>query len=112
MIKPLFLLFLLLQFNLDSTAQVKLYLAANGNDKNPGTLQKPLKTLQSAVFKVLSQRGKDAVIEIRGGIYNLEETIEITSASYLLHSLVIRAYQNEKVIVTGSRKINPQWTPY
>ena len=52
------------------------------------------------------------VIEIKNGTYALANTIDISADNYLVNSLTIRPYLNEKVIVTGSKKISLQWQLY
>jgi Right handed beta helix region/PDZ domain len=92
--------------------QDKIYVSPNGNDSNEGTFKKPLKTPGAAITRVLTLSGKDVTIEIRGGTYSLAGTLEITSADFSLRSLTIGPYSNEKVIITGSKKVNLQWEPY
>ena len=93
-------------------AQHKIFVSANGNDKNQGTIQQPIKTLEAAVKNALTHKGKDVVIEIKNGTYALANTIDISADNYLVNSLTIRPYLNEKVIVTGSKKISLQWQLY
>ena len=93
-------------------AQTTLFVAPKGNDKNPGTLARPLKTLEHAVRNAIQQKGKDVVIEIRGGDYYLSQTIVLHSADVLSSSIRITAHQNETVTISAGRRLQPQWKPY
>ena len=62
--------------------------------------------------KSITHSGREVSIEIRGGTYSLDRTIEISSTNYSLRSLTIKPYSTEKVIITGSKKLNLQWKPY
>jgi len=112
MIKKFALSIILLQVIFNSSGQIKLYVAVNGSDKNPGTITKPLRSPELAVNKALTHANKDVTIEIREGTYRLEKTILINSSAHAPRSLAIRAYRNEKVILSGAKKIKPQWGPY
>ena len=112
MTKPLFLSIILLQFFFFSVGQDKIYVSTMGNDNNIGTLAKSFKTLNAAVKNAITRAGKDITIEIRGGTYDLEKTINISSTHFLIHSLSIQPYQKEKVTILGSRKVNLDWRPY
>ncbi len=112
MIKRYLLTIVLSQLVLYCKSQVKFYVAVNGNDKNIGTIAKPFKTPGFAIARAGSEAGKDVVIEIRTGVYELEKTIAIDAASYHANSLVIRGYGNEKASISGAKTIRPVWQPY
>ncbi len=92
--------------------QNTIYVSTKGNDNNPGTVSKPFRTLQTAIINAIRLEGKDVSIEMRGGTYSLQKTIEITSSDFSVGFLNIRAYKNEKVTITGSKKIKLRWQPY
>ncbi|MDQ2863629.1 MAG: right-handed parallel beta-helix repeat-containing protein, partial [Bacteroidota bacterium] len=110
--KKLLLLTILLSVFFFCGAQNTIYVSVKGNDNNPGTLVKPFKTLQAAITNAISLSVKDVPIEMRGGTYSLLKTIEITANNFSAGSLNIRPYQNEKVTITGSEKIQLHWQPY
>ena len=110
--KQFFLLVILLQLCMMCTAQDKLYVALNGDDTNPGTAIKPLRSLEAALNKIASAKTKTVTIFLRKGKYSLEKTIRITPALLNGHFLQIAAYNNEAVAITGAVKIAPQWTAY
>ncbi len=112
MTKRKFLVIIFVQLIFHCNGQIKLYVALTGSDKNAGTLSMPFKSPEMAIAKAMKQTGKDVIIQFRGGVYNLNKTIEITSAGYHLNSLIISNYKNEKVTITGVKKITVQWQPY
>jgi hypothetical protein len=112
MTKKLFLSIIFFQISFFCVAQNKFYVSTIGSNKNAGTFNKPFKTLDGAILKALTHTGKDVTIEMLGGSYNLDKTINISSNNFSLHSLSIRPYQNEKVTISGSRKVNLDWEPY
>ncbi len=112
MTKKFYLSIILLQIFFFCAGQNKIYLSLRGSDKNEGTLNEPFKTLKVAITKALTFAGRDVIVEIRGGTYSLDKTLDISSNDFSLRSLTIRPYLNEKVIITGSKKVKLQWQPY
>lgn len=104
--------FIFLMAMLPGMTQVKLYVATNGNDKNPGTLHKPLKTLQQAIALAAAQKEKDVIVALRKGIYYTGNTIAINASTFQPSSLQITAYSNEPVTISAGRKLQLQWKPW
>lgn len=77
---------------------VTFFVATDGNDQNAGTIDAPFATLAKARDAVRAA-GKPAVVNIRGGVYHLTETLELTSKD---KNTVYRAYMDEEVLFTGS----------
>ena len=102
----------LLCLTLAGFAQLKYYVALNGNNNNPGTSARPFKTIRHAVDHALRNKDKDVTIELRAGTYYLDETIEINAVDFLPASLQIRAYNNENVTISAGRRLKLQWKPY
>jgi hypothetical protein len=92
-------------------AQDKIYVSVAGNDRGPGTIDRPLKTISTALNRAADKTG-DLTIYIMAGQYSLDSTINISSETYRLHSLMIEAYHGGKVEITGSIRIKPVWQPY
>jgi hypothetical protein len=80
-----------------SAATTTLVVAANGDDSAPGTLARPLKTIQRAVD--LAKPGD--VITVRGGRYALTDNITITTSGTASLPITLGAHQGERVIVDG-----------
>lgn len=86
-----------------------LFVSTTGNDENAGTKALPLKTLTRAITLALGHKNADVNIEIFSGNYPIGQTINIYAKDYKLRSLTIRAYGNERVILSGSQDIKPDW---
>jgi len=67
------------------------FVATNGNDANPGTLESPLKTLAAAVRFA----EPNDVIVVRGGLYHCSQTIHLNRSGEPGKLIVIKAYPNE-----------------
>lgn len=57
---------------------MEMFVSPAGNDANSGTLERPVKSLGSALMKV--RHGGGGTLWLRGGTYALAETLEITAA--------------------------------
>jgi hypothetical protein len=77
-----------------------------GSDTNLGTLEQPFKTI-GACAKIV--RGGD-ICYIREGIYR--ETVQPNNSGNPGNPIVFKAYQNEKVVVSGAEMITDQWQPH
>lgn len=92
-----------------ASAQVELYVAQNGNDKNTGSRSKPFKTVNHAVEVAASHKDKAVTINIRKGIYHLGKTITINANRFQPNSLQISAYKNEKVTISAGKRLQLKW---
>ncbi|MGJ7032449.1 right-handed parallel beta-helix repeat-containing protein [Niabella hirudinis] len=109
--RRIFQLLLLLLLSLGVKAQKPLvyYVSKKGKDSNPGTLQKPLETLQKARDLIRMQRiGRAAVpvaVYIREGHYFMEQGFELDSSDSGVPEapVVYSAYRNERVYITGAQ---------
>ena len=92
---------------------VDLFVAKNGNDRNPGTLKSPLATLEGAKDKVRNIRGP-VVVYVRAGTYYLQKPIVFSEedSRQADERVIYKAYQNEKVVVSGAVSFQPKWTPH
>jgi len=82
-----------------SNAQT-IYVANNGNDSNPGTLNLPYKTIQVAINKLKAGE----TCEIRGGVYY--ETLKLNSSGEVAKPITIKNYNNEKVEIHNTVLLN------
>ncbi|WP_405866300.1 right-handed parallel beta-helix repeat-containing protein [Streptomyces sp. NBC_00005] len=76
-----------------------LVVAPNGDDSAPGTLARPLRTIQKAVD--LAAPGD--VIAVRGGTYALTDNITIATSGTASQPITLSAYQGERVVVDGEQ---------
>ena len=83
------------------------YVSLDGDDANAGTIDAPLKNIQTAIDK-LNYTGGGAVV-IRGGMYTLKKPLEITSAAsgMAYAPTYITAYPGEEVVLTSAYKFDP-----
>lgn len=89
---PLF--FLLISLNASATTWV---VAPNGNDRNPGTLARPLRTLSAAIDKLKTSDD----VQLRGGTYR--ESVAIWGVSGSADNpIVISPYAKERVVIDGA----------
>lgn len=104
--------FLFLLAFVPATAQVKIYVATNGTDKNPGSLNQPFKTLQHAVEVASGMKTANVTIALRKGVHYLDKTITVEAGSFLPSSLQITAYNAEPVTISAGKKMQLQWKPW
>ncbi|KUF22731.1 right-handed parallel beta-helix repeat-containing protein [Bacillus safensis] len=72
------------------------YVAVNGNDKNPGTKQKPFRTLKKAA----SMAKAGTTIYMRGGTY--KEKLIVRHSGTKKAPVVFQAYGKEKPVISGA----------
>ncbi len=79
-----------------------VYVALNGDDRNPGTLEKPFRNIQAAIRSL--PVGQGGQVLIRGGDYVLDQPIRISDneGGTAESRLVIRNYQAESVRIDGT----------
>eukprot|EP00947_MAST-08B_sp_MAST-8B-sp1_P006565 g6565.t1 len=86
-------------------------MVAKGNDANPGTESRPLKTLSKALdlARARTSQPNDRIVVLRAGTHYLEATIEIGPD---LSGLQLQNYPAEEVWVSGGDVLNGlQWEP-
>ena len=94
-----------------------MYVATNGSDSNPGSLQQPFATLvraQSAVRQALTSDTGPVNVWLRGGTYYLSQTLSFDVADSATPSspVTYSAYQNEAVTISGGQALRPTWSTY
>ena len=94
-----------------------LFVSLKGDDHNPGTIERPLRSLTSAQASVRALRKRSAgaiSVYLRQGTYYLDQTITFTDAdSGEQQAPVLYApYPGERVVISGGARLNPQWRPY
>jgi hypothetical protein len=104
---------LLMLFACYSCLGQTVYVSPEGNDRNPGTLEKPLGSLKKAQEKVRAIKGPVEVL-LRGGVYYLKETIVFTPKDSRKPGweVTYKPYRDEKVIISGAATLNVQWKPF
>lgn len=82
------------------------YVSSDGSNGNPGTLGRPLRTMQAAADKM--QPGD--VCYVRGGVYR--ETVIVTKSGTAGKPIRFAAYAGENVTLSGTEGIQAQWSVY
>ena len=91
-----------------------------GDDSNPGTtLDKPFATLQRAKDAVRATKKNGvlrapATVYLLGGLYELTEPFVLTEedSGTKKNPVTYCAYQNEKPVISGGKKITGKWETY
>lgn len=113
--KTCMMCFTLMALLVSSVAAQDFYVAPNdGDDTNPGTLEKPFRSLsraRNAVRTVNKKMTKDITVYLRGDLYRINKTVELGSADsgFNNHKVIYQAYRDEKPVLTGGTIISG-WT--
>jgi hypothetical protein len=93
-------------------SQKNIFVSPKGNDQNDGSIENPFLSLNKALYELKEsinsgKAGKEATIFMRSGVYYLQNTIEFDSSTFSKthFKIAIKPYQDEKVIITGAKKI-------
>ncbi len=111
---------LLSSFTAISTPEeIALYVSTEGNDTWAGTIDRPYATIQRArdAIRAMNRKTdmtKPFAVYIRGGLYELDETIVFTleDSGTKECPVTYTAYKDEAPIISGSRKITGPWRNY
>jgi hypothetical protein len=91
-----------------SALAVDLYVSPAGDDTHPGTLEKPLATLEEARDLIRRHKGaRPVTVHLRAGTYLLREplTFAAEDSGTQAAAIVYRAYQDETVRLVGGRVV-------
>ena len=110
-------LFLFAFLFLQSTTVIPqtFFVSPGGRDDNSGTFKKPFATLErvrDAVRKMNSKMNQNITVYLRGGKYQLLNTVIFDSrdSGQNGYSVIYKAYQNEKPVISGGTIIK-NWLP-
>lgn len=99
-------------------SDISIYVAKTGNDLNSGTYDSPLASLTRAIEIVRKSRmdkGREInKVVIREGVYYLSETLQLdkNDSGTEKQALTFTAYDNEKVTLSGSLRLDCKWEEY
>jgi len=89
---------------------VTYYVATDGDDSNPGTIDKPFATLEAARDALRGTEVPEggATVYIRGGVYNRTKSFALTSSDSGSEGapIVYRPYGDEEVVLHGGYNLN------
>jgi hypothetical protein len=90
-----------------------LYVSKSGKDGNPGTITKPLATIEAAQQKIRMIR-EPVVVYLRAGTYYLKKPIVFLQEDSRKsdEAVIYKSYQNEKVVISGATTILPKWSVF
>jgi hypothetical protein len=94
-----------------------LFVSTDGDDHNPGTIDRPLRSFTSAQASVRALRKRSAgaiAVYLRQGTYYLDQTITFTAddSGEQQAQVLYASYPGERVVLSGGTKLNPRWRPY
>ena len=75
------------------------FVATNGSNANPGTINAPFLTIQHAA----DVTGPGDTVEIRGGVYR--ETVTVRHSGTASKPITFEAYNNESVTIDGANVV-------
>jgi hypothetical protein len=92
-----------------SNGQIHVYVSPKGNDRNAGTKQAPLQSLEGARdrLRTIRKPGQPATVHVGGGTYGLLKSLELTSedGGTVDAPVVYTADPGQSPLFSGSRKI-------
>ncbi len=86
------------------------YVSPSGDNKNPGTIESPLATIEKArdlIRTAPKGNGENYTICLRGGIYSFEKAVVFDKGDCLEGNgqITIVNYKNEKVVFSGGKTL-------
>jgi len=94
------------------TSENIVYISPDGNDGNPGTLDKPIATIEKArdmVNNIKNEKGDDAriMVYLKGGTYHVSSTIEFApeDSGTIDFPVLYQNYNAEEVILSGGKNL-------
>jgi len=97
--------------------QAEIHISPTGDDRNPATFVAPILTLTRALQlsrERKRQTGFPAFLLLHAGVYELAETLRLTSddAGTAACPLRIEAFGDGEVVLSGGSRLQLQWKPY
>jgi len=98
---------LIILFSGCTKAPMEFYVATNGADANPGTIDKPFATLEKArnnIREIINNGlDNDITVYVREGTYSLDETLvfSLEDGGNESHSITYRAYPEERPVFSS-----------
>ncbi|MBO9728732.1 MAG: right-handed parallel beta-helix repeat-containing protein [Chitinophaga sp.] len=93
-------------------AQTVLHVSVTGNDRQPGTAAKPLKTVHRAVELAMKKKNEPVTVWLHGGTYYLDQPLILQAANMACKRLDINAWQQEEVFISAGRQLSLDWKPW
>lgn len=103
---PLIMMIFILLLATNGLSKTYYVSAEEGSDTNPGSEEKPFKTIQRAAD--VMQAGDSCLIA--GGIYR--ETVQLKTSGKEGQPIVFKAMQDNDVVISGTEQITANWVGY
>jgi len=98
------------------TSGVEIHVKPDGNDQNPGTADKPLKSLAAAqtAARQAKSGGQAVTVTLHTGVYYLADKFVLTAddSGTATAPVVYRSAPGETAVLSGGQKLNLTWEPY
>ncbi|MEN8119893.1 MAG: hypothetical protein ABFS35_06080, partial [Bacteroidota bacterium] len=96
---------------------IEVFVSPSGNDNNPGTIELPFATVERArdeVRKLKQEDNLSITVFFREGIYRFLKPLLLTydDSGEKGEEIKYSAYENEKVVFSGSQQLSPEWEKY
>ena len=92
--------------------QKKIFIAINGNDEAIGSFQQPVATIQQAILLATQTGAAKVELLLRTGVYYLDTAILFNAAGLKGKSVLLAAYKEEAVTISGAKKLAVSWHKY
>lgn len=94
-----------------SNAWKEFYVSESGSDSNDGSREHPFMTIKKAketAASISDSMSGDIVINIAGGTYRIDETLDFTNADSGKngHSIIYRGDKDNKPVISGGRTVD------
>lgn len=96
---------------------MNLFVSPDGDDRNPGTMERPLRTFKAAQTLVRALRRSapgTITVYFRHGNYYLDQTIVLTpeDSGEQQARILYAPYPGERVVLSGGTRLTAHWRPY
>ena len=96
---------------------MNFFVSPDGDDANPGTMERPFRTFKAAqmAVRVLRKDAPGAVtVYFRRGTYYLDQTVVLSpeDSGEQQAQVFYTPYPGERVVLSGGTKLTPHWRPY
>lgn len=102
-----------------AAAGMRIWVAPNGSDANPGTKAAPLATLHRAQRRVRSSlrsnANRNVTVLLRGGVYRMRAPLKLTARDSARRGrrVIYRAFDGERPIISGASRVpGAAWSRY
>ncbi|MDD6484946.1 MAG: right-handed parallel beta-helix repeat-containing protein [Clostridiales bacterium] len=82
----------------------EIYVSNDGSDNAAGSLDDPVRTIERALA-LAGESPKEVRIYLREGVYNIDNTINISYCADTFAPLYICAYENENAVINGGAEL-------